>query len=206
MIAAQYFLHSLNSAMQGHGQSLAQSHHHDSRPLWRPADDSWLADSRDRYSGPSGIRGGQSGNSGGLSLSRGRGHNSGSGIQLGPDVSPGTRSGVTAFSFIVDENLPPHLAYWLRDKAQTATHVDYEALGNGPDSNIWKWAAERDAIIISKDEDFHNRVVVGRPPRLIWVRWGNVRKKPLIEKLELLWPEILAAFKEGEWELELTNS
>jgi hypothetical protein len=24
--------------------------------------------------------------------------------------------------------------------------------------------------------------------------------------LELLWPEIVAAFKEGEWELELTNS
>jgi predicted nuclease of predicted toxin-antitoxin system len=113
---------------------------------------------------------------------------------------------VTAFSFIVDENLPPHLAYWLKDKGQVATHVEHESLGNGPDANIWKWAAERDAIVISKDEDFHNRVVVGRPPRLIWIRWGNVRKKPLIEKLELLWPEIVASFLEGEWELELTNA
>ena len=113
---------------------------------------------------------------------------------------------MTALQFIVDENLPPHLAYWLRDKGQVATHVDYESLGSGPDANIWKWAAERDAIVISKDEDFHNRVVVGRPPRLIWIRWGNVRKKPLIEKLELLWPDIVAAFKEGEWELELTNN
>ncbi len=112
---------------------------------------------------------------------------------------------MTALQFIVDENLPPHLAYWLRDKGQVATHVDYESLGNGPDANIWKWAAERDAIVISKDEDFHNRVVVGRPPRLIWIRWGNVRKKPLIEKLESLWPDIVAAFNEGEWELELTN-
>ena len=113
---------------------------------------------------------------------------------------------MTAFSFIVDENLPPHLAYWLRDKGQTATHVDHESLGHRPDANIWKWAAERNAIVISKDEDFHNRVIVGQPPRLIWIRWGNVRKKPLIEKMELLWPDIVTAFTEGEWELELTNS
>ncbi len=113
---------------------------------------------------------------------------------------------MSGFSFIVDENLPPHLAYWLRDKGQTATHVEYESLGSSPDSNIWKWAAEHDAIIVSKDEDFHNRIVIGRPPKLIWIRWGNVRKKPLIAKLEQLWPDILKAFEEGEWELELINN
>ena len=195
-----------NMLCSKHGSAFDQPHNNDPRPLWWPADHPWLADQGDRYSGPFGVGCGQGGDFRRLSLSGGRGHNGGAGIQLGPNVSPRARSGVSAFSFIVDENLPPHLAYWLRDKGQTATHVDYESLGSGPDTNIWKWAAERDAIVISKDEDFHNRVVVGQPPRLIWVRWGNVRKKPLIEKLELLWPDIVAAFVEGEWELELTNS
>ncbi len=31
--------------------STAQPHHHDPRPLWRAADDSWHADQGDRYSG-----------------------------------------------------------------------------------------------------------------------------------------------------------
>ncbi len=110
---------------------------------------------------------------------------------------------MSAFSFIVDENLPQHLAYWLKGKGLAATHVELENLGKSADANIWKWAAERNSIIISKDEDFHNRVIKGQPPRFIWVRWGNVRKKPLIEKFEMLLPGILSALEEGEWELEL---
>jgi predicted nuclease of predicted toxin-antitoxin system len=113
---------------------------------------------------------------------------------------------VKPFSFIVDENLPQHLAYWLRDKGQIATHVELENLGKGADANIWKWAGERDVIVISKDEDFHNRVIVGKPPRLLWIRWGNVRKRPLIAKFDLLLPSILLALEEGEWEVELINT
>jgi predicted nuclease of predicted toxin-antitoxin system len=112
---------------------------------------------------------------------------------------------MTALQFIVDENLPPHLAYWLTEMGQTATHVDYEALSKSPDSNIWAWAAERNAIVVSKDKDFRNRLVVGEPPRLLWIRWGNTRKRPLIKKLELLWPNILKAFNEGDWLIELIN-
>jgi predicted nuclease of predicted toxin-antitoxin system len=113
---------------------------------------------------------------------------------------------VKHFSFIVDENLPPHLAYWLRDQGQVATHVSYENLGSGKDASIWQWAADHDFIVISKDEDFHNRVIVGQPPKLIWVRWGNVRKAPLIAKFRELLPSILIAFEEGEWELELVSN
>ena len=109
------------------------------------------------------------------------------------------------FQFIVDENLPPHLAFWLRDKGCEATHVDYESLGSSPDTNIWAWAAERDAIVVSKDEDFYNRLVTGKPPRLIWIRWGNVRKRPLIAKLDQLWPKIEEALAEGDWLVELTT-
>ena len=113
---------------------------------------------------------------------------------------------MTQLSFIVDENLPPHLAYWLRDKGHIATHVNYEGLDNGPDENIWAWAAIRNAIVVSRDEDFHKRVIEGNPPRLIWIRWHNARKKPLIEKMELNWPEIVRKFEQGEWFVELVGA
>jgi predicted nuclease of predicted toxin-antitoxin system len=113
---------------------------------------------------------------------------------------------MTALHFIVDENLPPHLAYWLRDKGHTATHVCYEAMESTPDSDIWAWATARNAIVVSKDEDFHNRVKFGVPPRLLWIRWGNSRKKQLISKLDALWPSIVEAFAEEEWLVELTDA
>jgi predicted nuclease of predicted toxin-antitoxin system len=188
------------------GPELSQSNNNDPRPLWRPADYSWHADQGHRHFGPLGSRSGPGGDSGRLSLSGRRGHHSGAGIQFSPDVSPRARGGVTPFLFIVDENLPQHLAYWLRDNGQTATHVELEGLGQGADASIWKWAGERNAIVISKDEDFHNRVVIGTPPRLVWIRWGNVRKKPLIEKFERILQEVLLALEEGEWELELIDS
>jgi predicted nuclease of predicted toxin-antitoxin system len=113
---------------------------------------------------------------------------------------------MTAIQFIVDENLPPHLVFWLRDKGIIATHVDYESLGASSDNNIWAWARVQDAIVVSKDQDFRNRLIVGKPPRLLWIRWGNTRKKPLIERLEQIWPDILRAFEGGEWLVELKNA
>ena len=112
---------------------------------------------------------------------------------------------MSAFRFIVDENLPPHLAYWLRDQKQEATHVDYEKLDSSPDHDIWSWAMANDAIVVSKDQDFRNRIIPGQPPRLLWIRWGNTRKQELIRRLTLLWPEILDAFENGEAMLELTD-
>jgi predicted nuclease of predicted toxin-antitoxin system len=102
--------------------------------------------------------------------------------------------------------LPQHLTYWIREQGVAATHVDFEGLKNTQDKNIWAWAAENDAIVISKDSDFFNRIEPGVPPRLIWVRWGNVRKVTLIDRLNSLWPNIVESFEAGEWFVELNDN
>jgi predicted nuclease of predicted toxin-antitoxin system len=112
---------------------------------------------------------------------------------------------MTALHFIVDENLPSHLAYWLREKKHAATHVAFENLSSSPDKDIWTWAARHKAIEISKDQDFRNRVKPGEGPRLIWIRWGNTRKQDLIRRLEIIWPQVVAAFDSGETLIELAD-
>ena len=102
--------------------------------------------------------------------------------------------------------LPQHLAYVIRDLGHEATHTALEALEAADDGTVWHWAAERNAIIISKDQDFSNRLVEGRPPRLIWIRWGNTRKQDLTRRFTTLWPEIIAALNAGEWMIELADA
>jgi predicted nuclease of predicted toxin-antitoxin system len=108
-------------------------------------------------------------------------------------------------NFIVDEMLPQHLTYWLREQGFEATHVDFENLESGPDPQIWKWASMNDAVIISKDHYFPSRIEFGKPPRVLWVRWGNTRKQRLIQLMRLQFQAVVEALNNGEWLLELTD-
>jgi predicted nuclease of predicted toxin-antitoxin system len=112
---------------------------------------------------------------------------------------------VTKPHFIVDEMLPQHLAYVIRDLGYEATHVELEGLKHAKDVKIWQWAADHNAIVISKDVHLRNMLVVGIQPRLIWIRWGNTRKRILAERFEKLWPEIVGSFNDGEWLVELAS-
>lgn len=108
-----------------------------------------------------------------------------------------------SLKFIVDENLPQHLTYWIREQGHNATHVDFEGLKRSPDHDIWQWAAANNAVVISKDQDFLNRVQALSGPRLIWVRSGNTRKNPLMQLFKAFWPSIIDALENGELLVEL---
>ncbi|WP_416309564.1 DUF5615 family PIN-like protein [Spirulina sp. 06S082] len=42
------------------------------------------------------------------------------------------------------------------------------------DPYVWDYAKENDLIIVSKDADMHDlSLVLGNPPKVIWVRLGN---------------------------------
>ena len=42
------------------------------------------------------------------------------------------------------------------------------------DTEVWNYAAEHGYTIVSKDADFHQRsLLLGAPPRVIWIRQGN---------------------------------
>jgi predicted nuclease of predicted toxin-antitoxin system len=47
-------------------------------------------------------------------------------------------------------------------------------LGGAPDSAVWAHAGARGYVLVTKDEDFHRlSVLVGPPPKVVWVRLGN---------------------------------
>ena len=53
-------------------------------------------------------------------------------------------------------------------------------------------ARECDWTVLTRDTDFFDRIMLqGPPPKVIWVRLGNIRKADLESLLIRLWPAIL---------------
>ena len=88
---------------------------------------------------------------------------------------------------LIDENLPTSLARILPVPCSHATD-----LGTQPsDSLLWAHARERGWTLLSRDTDFFDRVMLlGPPPKVIWVRLGNIRKADLENLLVQIWPQI----------------
>ena len=65
-------------------------------------------------------------------------------------------------TFLVDAQLPPALARWLRDCGYSATAVREMGLREATDTQIWNAARESGSEIITKDEDFDPISAKGR--------------------------------------------
>jgi len=101
--------------------------------------------------------------------------------------------------FLVDEQLPPALVGRLQALGYAAEHVSLLGLGGTPDSEIWEYASEIDAIILTKDEDFAARVLLTDPgPKVIWIRLGNVTNRALWTKLGPRMAEIADALSSSD--------
>lgn len=108
--------------------------------------------------------------------------------------------------FLVDAQLPPALARMLAAKGFAAEHVYDIEFGEAEDHQIWAYAKQTHAIIITKDEDF---VVLAsfdpNGPPIVWVRLGNTTKQALLAWFEPLLPNIIAALNEGNKLVELAS-
>ena len=104
--------------------------------------------------------------------------------------------------FLVDAQLPPGLAQRLSGAGHQAWHLYDPA--EATDLDVALAANERDAILVSKDEDFADlsyRGVLVVP--LLWIRLGNVTNTALWLKLAPLLPDVEAAFAAGERIVEI---
>jgi len=54
------------------------------------------------------------------------------------------------------------------------------------------------ARIVSRDFDFFDRIAGDQQLTLLWLRAGNLRTRALIQRLEADWPQIEAAFSNGQ--------
>ena len=90
--------------------------------------------------------------------------------------------------FLIDENLPKALGDVIGDASTHASEIAPQA----SDTLLWKYARERDWIILTRDTDFFDRLLLfGSPPKIIWVRLGNLKKTDLVQVIRSRWKAIL---------------
>ena len=90
-------------------------------------------------------------------------------------------------TYIIDANLPYRFSLW---KSSFFIHV-FEIDDSMTDEEIWNYAKENDLTIITKDSDFSNRVIYHKPPpRVIHLKFGNMKMKLFHKFLNDNWDEI----------------
>jgi predicted nuclease of predicted toxin-antitoxin system len=89
--------------------------------------------------------------------------------------------------FFLDENLPYRLRF---EPSLPFSHSN--SLGTQPtDAEIWEHARNNHLVIVTKDADFSERILVSEPPPwVIHLRIGNLRRKDFHAFLEQIWPRL----------------
>ncbi len=83
---------------------------------------------------------------------------------------------------LFDANLSPDLVELLVDFYPDSIHVVSIGIESS-DSEIWDFSKVNGLTIVSKDSDFQQRaMVLGGPPKVVWIRLGNCRTN-LVESL-----------------------
>ena len=99
--------------------------------------------------------------------------------------------------FLVDAQLPPALAMWLRGKGLEAVHAEDVGLRDNDDIDIRKYADANGCIVVTKDRDFVASPLIGVPPPILWVRTGNAPTRVIIERFEADWDQVQAYLAQG---------
>ena len=75
---------------------------------------------------------------------------------------------------LFDQNLSPRLVQLLAAEFPGSEHVRNRGMAAATDPTVWAYAAVQGLVIVSKDSDFqHRALLLGHPPKLVWVRLGN---------------------------------
>ena len=89
--------------------------------------------------------------------------------------------------FLLDENLPNNLLF---SPSLPVKHV--RELGQSlADKDIWTYAKENHLIIVTKDADFTERILISEPqPKVVHLRFGNIKRTEFHAHLAKIWPRI----------------
>ena len=77
---------------------------------------------------------------------------------------------------LLDQNLSWKLAGQLETLFPATSHIKTLLTTESDDRDIWFYAKENGFTIVSKDDDFEQRsILLGHPPKVIWIRLGNCK-------------------------------
>ena len=94
--------------------------------------------------------------------------------------------------YLFDGNVPSRLRF-----SPKLPIIPLSAVGRNPsDTKIWEYARKHDLVIVSKDADFSDRIMADSPPpRVVHLRFGNLRRNEYHTLLARRWPQIESLFK-----------
>lgn len=97
--------------------------------------------------------------------------------------------------YLIDANLPYYFSLW---NSESYIHqLDLQADAN--DSEIWDFAKENNLIIVTKDADFSERMLLNLPPpKVVHIRIGNMKFAFFHQFISRIWPEIEALLDENK--------
>ena len=79
---------------------------------------------------------------------------------------------------LLDQNISRKLVKELENLFPESSHVYFLDLHKASDEKIWNYACDNGFIIVTQDSDFNERsLVYGYPPKIIWIRTGNISTK-----------------------------
>jgi len=89
--------------------------------------------------------------------------------------------------YLIDVNLPSRLPIWQSEAFIHQREIDDE----WTDEQIWDYAQANNLTVISKDSDFSHRILFHQPPpRIIHIKFGNMKMKPFRELIESIWQDV----------------
>lgn len=108
--------------------------------------------------------------------------------------------------FLVDAQLPPALAQWLKARGHDAQHVRELGLEAKPDRLVLAQTVKTGAVIVTKDADFSNALVMAADCQVVWLRQGNATSASLLRGLDPVFAEIEKALAEGQKLVEVWDA
>jgi len=85
---------------------------------------------------------------------------------------------------LFDQNISFRITKKLPVEFSGSIHVSDCGLSNSTDSDIWSFAKRNDFIIVTFNSDFYEiSLLNGYPPKVIWIRTGNITTDNLTELL-----------------------
>ena len=86
--------------------------------------------------------------------------------------------------FLFDQNISHRILSMLPDQFKESTSVKNEHLINETDLTIWEFAKHNNYTIITQDSDFNDLTTLfGFPPKIIWIRTGNIKTEEIADLL-----------------------
>jgi len=83
--------------------------------------------------------------------------------------------------FLFDQNISYKILELLPKHYVGSATVKEAGLINATDRHIWEFAKENDFIIVTQDSDFNDlNSLYGFPPKIIWIRTGNLKTKAIL--------------------------